>query len=71
MRDNDIGVNNMDKHLLDRPHYTTSWYAVFIIECLKLCDAKTVYIRFQADFRLNQIPLKCVTYFVVDAQLFK
>ena len=33
------------------------------------CAAKTVYIRFQANFRQNKIPLRCVTYLVVDAQL--
>ena len=35
------------------------------------CAAKTVYIRFQAHFRLNKIPLKFVINHVVDAQLIK
>ena len=47
----------------------------FLLLYLKLqfnpCAAKTVYIRFQANFRLNKIPVKYVTYLVVDAQLIK
>ena len=35
------------------------------------CGAKTGYIRFQANVRLNKIPLKCVAYLVLDAQLIK
>ena len=31
--------------------------------------AKALYICFQANLRLNKIPLKFVTYLVVDAQL--
>ena len=34
------------------------------------CAAKSVYIYSQGLFRLNKMPLKCVTYFVEDAQLF-
>ena len=36
---------------------------------IKPCAAKTVYIRFQANDKLHKMPLKCVTYLVVDAQL--
>ena len=35
------------------------------------CAAKTVFIRFQANFILNKTPLKFETYPVVDAQLIK
>ena len=35
------------------------------------CAAKVVYVRLQANFRLNKIPPRCVTYLVVDAQLMK
>ena len=40
---------------------------------LNPCAAKTVYICFQAtcNFTLNKIPLKSVTYLVVDAKLIK
>ena len=42
------------------------------IGALNPCATKTVlYIRFQANFRLNKIPLKFVTHLVVDAQLIK
>ena len=41
------------------------------IDILTLVLLNTVYICFQADFRLNKKPLKFVAYFVVDAQLLK
>ena len=31
------------------------------------CAGKTIYIRFQANFRQNKMSLKFATYFVVDA----
>ena len=42
-----------------------------LFKCLNPCAAKTKYIWFQANFRINKIPLKFVTYITVDGQLIK
>ena len=59
------------KLCLTIPHIFEYYQIQAAIKTLNPCGAKTVYVRFQSNFRLNKIPLKFVTYFVVDAQLIK